>query len=93
MFAISDSGPVGNEEENNVLITINPETGAFVESIGQIGWGRVFGSAVANNRVYAFTDEGYVIEINPVNGVGTQRAYFENVSFWGAGVTPRAAIE
>ncbi len=93
MFAISDKGPMGNEADNNVLITIDPETGAFVQSIGQIGWGRVFGSAVANNRVYAFTDEGYVVEINPVNGVGTQRAYYESIKFWGAGVTPTAAID
>ncbi len=93
MFAISDTGPQGNEDVNNVLIVINPETGAFVESVGQIGWGRVFGSAVANGKIYAFTDEGYVIEINPANGVGTQRALYEDVSFWGAGVTPRAAIE
>jgi hypothetical protein len=93
MFAISDDGPQGNEDVNNVLITINPETGAFVDSIGQIGWGRVFGSAVANNRIYAFTDEGYVIEINPSNGVGTERALYSDISFWGAGVTPRATIE
>lgn len=93
MFAICDDGPSGNEDVNNVLITIDPDTGAFIESIGQIGWGRVFGSGVANNRIYAFTDEGYVIEINPSNGVGTERAYYPNVSFWGAGVTPRAAIE
>lgn len=93
MFAISDEGPMGNERDNNVLIIIDPETGAFTQSIGQIGWGRVFGSAVANNRVYAFTEEGYVIEINPVNGIGTQRAHYENVKFWGAGVTPRAAID
>lgn len=93
MFAISDQGPAGNEEMNNVLITINPETGAFVESIGQIGFGRVFGSAVANNRIYAFTDEGFVIEINPSNGVGTERAHYQDIAFWGAGVTPRAGIE
>ncbi len=93
MFAISDTGPMGNEDINNVLITIDPETGAFQESIGQIGFGRVFGSGVANGRIYAFTDEGYVIEINPSNGVGTERGYFPNVSFWGAGVTPRAAID
>lgn len=93
MFAISDMGPHGNEDINNVLITINPETGAFISEIGQIGWGRVFGSAVANNRIYAFTDEGYVIEINPANGVGTERARYNDIRFWGAGVTPRAAIE
>lgn len=93
MFAISDMGPNGNEATNNVLITINPETGAFISSIGQIGWGRVFGSAVANNRIYAFTDEGYVIEINPSNGVGTERALYSDIRFWGAGVTPRAAID
>lgn len=93
MFAISDRGPMGNEKDNNVLITINPETGAFVQSMGQIGWGKVFGCAVANNRVYAFTEQGYVIEINPVNGIGTQRAYYKDIKFWGAGVTPRASIE
>lgn len=93
MFAISDEGPQGNEDVNNVLITIDPQTGAFVDSIGQIGWGHVFGSAVANNRIYAFTDEGYVIEINPSNGVGTERALYSDISFWGAGVTPRATIE
>ena len=93
MFAISDTGPNGNEDINNVLITINPETGKFISSIGQIGWGKVYGSAVANNRIYAFTSEGYVIEINPSNGVGTQRALYDTISFWGAGVTPRAGIQ
>lgn len=92
MFAISDTGPNGNEETNNVLITIRPDTGAFISSIGQIGWGKVWGSAVANNKIYAFTEEGYVIEINPTNGVGTQRAFYSDIKFWGAGVTPRAAI-
>ncbi len=94
MFAISDTDPVvDNADINNVLITINPETGEFISRIGQIGWGRVFGSAVANNKIYAFTDEGYVIEINPSNGVGTERALYSDTRFWGAGVTPRAAIE
>ena len=93
MFAISDEGPNGNEETNNVLITINPETGAFISSIGQIGWGKVWGSAAANNKIYAFTEEGYVIEINPANGVGTERALYSGIKFWGAGVTPRAAID
>ena len=93
MFAISDTGPQGNEDLNNVLITIDPQTGSFIESIGQIGFGRVYGSAVANNKIYAFTDEGYVIEINPSNGVGTERALYSDISFWGAGVTPRATIE
>lgn len=93
LFAISDTGPNGNEDVNNVLISIDPDTGSFIESIGQIGWGKVYGSAVANNQIYAFTDEGYVIEINPSNGRGTERALFEDIRFWGAGVTPRAAID
>ena len=93
MFAISDEGPQGNEDVNNVLIRIDPQTGAFMESIGQIGFGRVFGSAVANNRIYAFTEEGHVIEINPVNGVGTLRRTYDTVTFWGAGVTPTAVID
>ena len=94
MFAISDmGGNYSNPETNNILITINTETGALISDIGQIGWGRVFGTAVANNKIYAFTDEGYVIEINPSTGVGTERALYSDTRFWGAGVTPRAAID
>jgi outer membrane protein assembly factor BamB len=93
MFAISDKGPNGNEDQSNVLLTIDPSTGEYIEAIGQIGFGRVFGCAVANNKVYAFTDEGNVIEIDPVTAQGTLVKSYPQLGFWGAGVTPRARIQ
>ncbi len=92
MFAISDDGPNGNEANNNVLLVVNTETGDATP-VGQIGFGGVYGCAVANNKVYAFTSQGHVIEIDPVTGQGTSRRQHVGTSFWGAGVTPLAAIE
>jgi outer membrane protein assembly factor BamB len=92
MFAISDEGPVGNEADNNVLLTVNTSTGV-ASPVGQIGFGGVFGCAVANNKVYAFTREGHVIEIDPTTGQGNSRRQHVGTAFWGAGVTPLATIE
>ena len=91
MFAISDEGPVGDELTNNVLLTVNTTTGAAT-SVGQIGYGQVFGVAVANNAVYAFTEPGEVIEINPADGSG-QLVRTHAQMFWGAGVTPLVVVE
>lgn len=93
MFAISDEGPVGDEFENNVLLTVDPETGAYLESVGQIGYGRVFGAAVANQRIYAFTELGEIIEIDPDTGEGTLVRVHDTVDFWGAGVSPLAVVD
>lgn len=90
MFAISDEGPNGDELDNNVLLTVDPKSGTAYP-VGQIGYGRVFGCAVANNAVYAFTDAGEVIEIDPVSGSG-QLVRTHPVEFWGAGVTPLVRI-
>jgi streptogramin lyase len=92
MYAISDKGPVGDEQDNNVLLTVDTGTGVAT-GIGQIGYGGVFGCAVANNKVYAFTRDGDVIEIDPTNGTGTLRRSYAGTAFWGAGVTPLAVID
>ncbi len=91
MYAISDKGPVGDEQDNNVLLTIDTSTGVATP-IGQIGYGRVFGCAYANGKVYAFTAAGEIIEINRATGQGTLKRSFP-VSFWGAGVTPLVVVE
>ena len=91
MFAISDEGPNGDELTNNVLLTVDTATGAATP-IGQIGYGEVFGVAVANNKIYAFTEPGEVIEIDPTTGAG-QLVRMHTETFWGAGVTPLVVVE
>lgn len=92
MYAISDEGPHGDEQDNNILLTVNTSTGVGTE-VGQIGFGGVFGCAVANNRVYAFTRDGDIIEIDADTGAGTNVRQYPQHAFWGAGVTPLAVIE
>ena len=92
MYAISDEGPYGDEQDNNLLLTVNTSTGAAVE-VGRIGFGGVFGCAVANSKVYAFTRDGDIIEINPVTGIGAIVRQYPAIAFWGAGVTPLVVIE
>lgn len=100
MFAISDKGPEGDEQDNNLLLTVDPETGTGFP-VGQIGYNRVFGCAVANGKIYAFTSPfpedgegplGEVIEIDPVTGAG-ELVRTHPVEFWGAGVTPLAIVD
>ncbi len=91
MYAISDEGPVGDEFTNNVLLTVDTSTG-MAAPVGQIGFGGVFGCAYANGHVYAFTRDGYVIEIDRLTGTGTLRRTYP-VAFWGAGVTPLVVVE
>jgi outer membrane protein assembly factor BamB len=90
MYAISDQGPVGDEYDNNVLLTVNTATGVAAP-VGQIGFGQVFGAAYANGHVYAFTADGHLIEIDRATGAGVEvRAY--GLEFWGAGVTPLVPV-
>lgn len=91
MFAISDQGPNGDEQDNNVLLTVDTASGSAT-GVGQIGYGKVFGCAVANNAVYAFTEAGEVIEIDPNTGSG-QLVRTHDVLFWGAGVTPLVIVD
>lgn len=87
MYTISDKGPKGDEGANNWLLTVDPKTGKYLQAIGQIGFGKVWGAAYANGHVYAFTMEGKIIEIDRQTGVGKEVASHA-VEFWGAGVTP-----
>ncbi len=92
MYGIADEGPAGTEATDNVLLRVNTDTGAAT-AIGPIGYQGVYGIAVANEQVYAFTDDGQIIEIDPGTGVGTLVASYPDKSFWGAGVTPKARID
>ncbi len=92
MYGIADEGPGGTEATNNLLLRVNTSTGVAT-AIGPIGYAGVYGVAVANDNVYAFTDNGEIIEINPATGVGSLVASYPDKSFWGAGVTPKARID
>lgn len=92
MYGIADEGPDGTEATSNVLLTVDTNTGAAT-AIGPIGYAGVFGVAVANDHVYAFTRDGEIVEIDPVSGAGTLVRSYPEISFWGAGVTPQAVID
>lgn len=93
MYAISDQGPNGNEEESNLLLVVDPVSGEAIDAIGQIGYGGVFGCAYAGGKIYAFTDTGDIIEIDRVTGNGSLKRSFDDMSFWGAAVTPIVAVD
>lgn len=92
MYGIADEGPEGNEWMSNVLLTVDTDTGAAT-GVGPIGYAGVFGVAVANDHVYAFTRTGDIVEIDPSTGAGNLVRSYPEHSFWGAGVTPRAVID
>lgn len=93
MYAISDEGPSGNEAQSNVLLVVDPDTGQSVDAVGQIGYGGVFGCAYANGKVYAFTQGGEVIEIDRTTGAGSFVRDFQDMSFWGAAVSPLVIVD
>ena len=92
MYGVADKGPSGDEATNNVLVTVDTSTGE-ASPIGPIGFATVYGIAVANDKVYAFTQPGEIIEIDPQSGVGTLVASYPEISFYGAGVNPQAVID
>jgi hypothetical protein len=87
MYAISDEP---DAQDNNILITVNTQTGAGTE-VGRIGFGNVWGVAYNGGKLYAFTEPGQLIEIDPQTGAGKLVRDFgkeDGVRFWGAGVNP-----
>jgi hypothetical protein len=86
MYALSDKGPSGDENDSNLLLRVNTASGVATP-VGQIGFGRVFGAAFIDGKVIAFNTEGQIIEIDPTTGAGHEVAATE-LEFWGAGVTP-----
>lgn len=93
MYAISDQGPSGTEDESNLLLVVDPVSGEAIDAIGQIGYGRVFGCAYAGGKIYAFTDTGEIIEIDRASGNGSLKRAFADISFWGAAVTPSVEVD
>jgi hypothetical protein len=93
MYAIADDGPDGDEWDDNVLLAIDAATGAYQTAIGRLGFGGVFGVAYTGGRIYAFTREGGVIEVDRATGAGTLVRSHPDVDFYGAGVSPLVEVE
>jgi len=79
-------------QTNNILIKINPATGA-VTNIGPTSFPKLFGTAFADGKVFGFTHDGtgHVITIDPATGNGTLFGTFLDstsmgIKFAGAGV-------
>jgi len=94
MFATVYDTTKSSTQNNNMLATINPATGAVSAPIGATGSPKLFGAAYALGKVFGFTHDGsgHVVTIDPTSGVGTPFNTFNDpstgkgISFAGAGV-------
>ncbi len=92
-YNLSDSSSSGTSI-NNVLVKIDPGTGAMQTMIGATGFPKLFGVAYDNGVVFGFTHDGSgdVITIDPMTGKGTLFNTFNDpttgkgIPFGGAGV-------
>jgi hypothetical protein len=94
-YLISDGNTKGTGL-NNVLVKVDPSTGAMQQQIGATGFPKLFGVAFAGGQVFGFTHDGSgdVVSIDPTTGKGTLFNSFKDpstnmgISFAGAGVNP-----
>lgn len=92
-YNLSDSSTMGTQI-NNVLVKLDPATGAMQTQVGATGFPKLFGVAYANGVVFGFTHDGSgdVITIDPMTGKGTLFNTFldpttgKGIPFAGAGV-------
>lgn len=89
-YATVKSGFMGGDK----LVQVNPATGAVLKTVGDCGVNDLWGVAWSQNVLYGFASSGgvYAIDINtgkaaPVPGLMVPNG----VSWWGAGVSTRAA--
>jgi len=92
-YNLSDSSSTGTSIDN-VLVKLDPGTGAMQMQVGATGFPKLFGVAYANGLVFGFTHDGSgdVITIDPMTGKGTLFNTFldpstgKGIPFAGAGV-------
>jgi hypothetical protein len=60
-------------DKNNILVKIDPKTGAAMQTLGQTGFPNLFGIAFSDGKVFGFTHDGSgdVVTIDPRSGRGT----------------------
>jgi|GEM_PF-1399406 len=92
-YKLSDNASSGTQI-NNLLVKIDPTTGASTQVIGSTGFPKLFGAAYALGQVFGFTHDGSgaVVTIDPKTGAGTAFNTFNDpatgkgIAFAGAGV-------
>jgi hypothetical protein len=98
--AYRTTDPVGTGTQlDNLLVTVNVETGAAVQVGTGTGFPKLFGLAYANGKIFGFLHDGTgrVVTIDPASGVGTLFGTFvdpatsKGISFAGAGVSSLVA--
>jgi hypothetical protein len=86
-------------QSDNLLVKIDPASGMVTKQIGAIGYGKLFGVAFSEGKVFGFTHDGSgdVVTIDPRTGLGTHYGTFEDpasgmpIRFAGAGVNSMVA--
>ncbi len=84
---------------NNLLVTLDPSTGAWTSTRGATGFPSLFGVAYAQGKVLGFSHDGsgHAVVIDPTSGAGTLAGAFTDpdtqtpVVFTGAAVAPNVS--
>lgn len=73
--------------DSDRLVRVDPRTG-YEEHIGWIGENRLYGMGYANDKLYGFSGNGRIVEINPATGYSTVMKELDATSWWGATTNP-----
>lgn len=85
-------------QSNNVLVRLNPDTGAVTTVGSGTGYDRLFGVAFDQGQLFAFSHDGTgeVVTVDPLSGAGTVYGTFDDegtpITFSGAAVNPHVRV-
>ena len=76
----------GEDDAGDLLVEVNAVSGAYRE-VGSVGVTGLYGVAYSGGSLYGFSDEGLIVEIDPVSATVLSE---ENLilSWWGAATNP-----
>jgi hypothetical protein len=90
-YATVKQGPFGGDK----LAVVDPKTGTVTKVVGDTGVTDLWGVAWTGGVLYGFAANGQVYELDMATGKAKPTAAFKvppGVSWWGAGVSTRAAL-
>jgi hypothetical protein len=90
-YATVKSGFGGSDK----LVQVNPANGAVLKTVGDTGVSDLWGVAWSNQVLYGFSDDGKVYSLDIQTGKASTIPGLQvpKVSWWGAGVSTRAALK
>lgn len=90
-YATVKSGFGGTDK----LVQVNPANGAVLKTVGDTGVSDLWGVAWSNQVLYGFSDDGKVYSLDIQTGKASTIPGLQvpKVSWWGAGVSTRAALK